>query len=890
MQREWPFVGRASELRRIVALLSLHQPRGVVLAGPAGVGKTRLALECLAQAEKAGYATARATATRSAAELPLGALAPLLPARHHGQTGGVDDRGDLLRRSASALVRLGGDRRLILLVDDAHLLDPVSATLIHELAASRAAAVLLTVRTDETTPEPVVALWEDDLAERVEVGGLGIGAIERLLSPALGGPVDQAAVAELARLCEGNVLFLREIVLGAIGDGTLHDEGGIWRLARGRAPSERLVELVEIRLAGLSADERALLELVAFAEVVGPAELEILGPGVWTLTDSLERKALLSAQTQGARFEVRPAHPLYGEVLRDRLPAVRARALARALADAVEAVGAARREDTLRLATWRLYGGGDRPELMLEAASIARWRYDFPLAERLTRAALEQGAGFDARLHLAQLAGLQGRGEQAAADLAALAACAADDVQRGTVAIARLDNLAFYLGHPQEAVEIAEEAEATIADPVWQDDLASRRVALVGMIAGPRAAVQIAEPLLQRVSGRAMVWAALPACLELGRLGQVATALEVSGKGYAAHLTLTQPLEWHPWMHLFVRCQALARAGRLAEAQELANEQYQKALVERSPEAQAWFAWHLTSVVEVQGNVTESTDRGREAVALFRQLGRPQFTYITRVCLTMALALGGRAREAQQSLQKLDELGLRATNLLGVDPLQARAWTAVAAGDLQTGCTLLREAATLGEEVGDLTGAAAALHGLARLGRAREVAARLAILSEAVEGCLAPAQSAHTDALAARDPEALGSVAETFAEMGADLLAAEAAADAAVAWQRAGSSRQRTSTAQVRARVLADRCPGARTPALQSAGARAKLTPAEYEAVVLAAAGRSNKEIAERLDLSVRSVEGRLLRAFPKIGVTSRAELVAALGATELGSRIGDKP
>jgi DNA-binding CsgD family transcriptional regulator len=214
----------------------------------------------------------------------------------------------------------------------------------------------------------------------------------------------------------------------------------------------------------------------------------------------------------------------------------------------------------------------------------------------------------------------------------------------------------------------------------------------------------------------------------------------------------------------------------------------------------------------------------------------------------------------------------------------------VADGDLHTGCSLLREAASLGEEIGDLTGAAAALHGIARLGRAREVAAPLAALSKAVEGCLTPARSAHADALAANDPEAIGVVVDAFAAMGADLLAAEAAADAAVAWQRAGGSRQRANAAQVRARVLADRCEGAQTPALQSAGARAKLTPAEYEAVMLAANGRSNKQIAERLYLSVRSVEGRLLRAFPKLGVTSRAELVSALEATGLRSRTGAEP
>ena len=70
------------------------------------------------------------------------------------------------------------------------------------------------------------------------------------------------------------------------------------------------------------------------------------------------------------------------------------------------------------------------------------------------------------------------------------------------------------------------------------------------------------------------------------------------------------------------------------------------------------------------------------------------------------------------------------------------------------------------------------------------------------------------------------------------------------------------------------------TPALRPVNVRAGLTPAEQEAVALAAAGASNKEIADQLCISVRSVEGRLLRAYPKLGVGSREELAATLKAT----------
>jgi len=58
-----------------------------------------------------------------------------------------------------------------------------------------------------------------------------------------------------------------------------------------------------------------------------------------------------------------------------------------------------------------------------------------------------------------------------------------------------------------------------------------------------------------------------------------------------------------------------------------------------------------------------------------------------------------------------------------------------------------------------------------------------------------------------------------------------------------------------------------------------RLTPQELEIVSLAASGLTNKQIAERLFLSHRTVGGHLHRAFPKLGVATRAALRDALEA-----------
>jgi DNA-binding CsgD family transcriptional regulator len=61
------------------------------------------------------------------------------------------------------------------------------------------------------------------------------------------------------------------------------------------------------------------------------------------------------------------------------------------------------------------------------------------------------------------------------------------------------------------------------------------------------------------------------------------------------------------------------------------------------------------------------------------------------------------------------------------------------------------------------------------------------------------------------------------------------------------------------------------------------LTPQEREIALMAAAGMSNKQIGERLFLSHRTVGTHLYRAFPKLGVTSRAGLRDALTETSEG-------
>jgi DNA-binding CsgD family transcriptional regulator len=122
----------------------------------------------------------------------------------------------------------------------------------------------------------------------------------------------------------------------------------------------------------------------------------------------------------------------------------------------------------------------------------------------------------------------------------------------------------------------------------------------------------------------------------------------------------------------------------------------------------------------------------------------------------------------------------------------------------------------------------------------------------------------------------MGASAEAFAEMGSTLLAAEAAFGLAAEHRRRGSPRDATAWSR-KASAWAELCPGARTPGLAMPDEPVALTKREREVAVLAASGITSKDIAERLFVSVRTVDNHLGRVYDKLGISSRAELAEIL-------------
>ena len=109
-----------------------------------------------------------------------------------------------------------------------------------------------------------------------------------------------------------------------------------------------------------------------------------------------------------------------------------------------------------------------------------------------------------------------------------------------------------------------------------------------------------------------------------------------------------------------------------------------------------------------------------------------------------------------------------------------------------------------------------------------------------------------------------------------DLVAAvDAAAHAAVAYRRQ-HKRGSALGCSTRADALAAQC-GASTPVLRQATESLPLTDREAEIVMLIGAGLSNRAVAEKLTLSIRTVESHIYRAMMKTGTTSRDELAALM-------------
>ena len=451
----------------------------------------------------------------------------------------------------------------------------------------------------------------------------------------------------------------------------------------------------------------------------------------------------------------------------------------------------------------------------------------------------------------------------------------ADDDLRVLLLEMRARNLFWGLQRLDDAIALYHSANETIDSATMREELVIDEGMALAMTGRPVDALT----LIADVPGstpRARVLRGLvevPALVLTGKCdtaGRIARRIYVEHEELGDHATVA-----HPGLHMIHLMMALLDAGRFEEASRLGEAAYRVAIGVGAPAGRVWWSYGIGRAALMSGSVQSALRWLGEAAGLSHGRFHGQHRIILSLLAACRAHLGDAAgaRAAVDEIDSLPPFAYRA----GEQEI-GRAWAAVSVGDLEGARSVLLSAARDMAATGQAAQEAWLRHEVARLGQASAVRERLDELEEICEGDLVAAYAAHARAAASRSARGLSAAADGFEALGARLLAAEAAAGAADAYRRSGDGRTASAMA-TRASTFRSVCEGARTPALMTtADAPEPLTAREREIATLAAQRLASKEIAQRLHLSVRTVDNHLQRIYTKLGVSGRSELAEALG------------
>jgi DNA-binding CsgD family transcriptional regulator len=860
-----PLTGRDSELgiiRRALSAAGNHS--GVVIAAAAGVGKTWLAREVLRRAEASGERTKWIVGTESARALPLGAFI--------GELGeAMSDPLTNVRRVINSFVAQQRRGRVVVGVDDAHLLDGLSALVVHQLAQSGGARLVVTVRTGSEEPDAVMALWKDGLLVRLDLEPLSAAAAREMIESTLGGPVDTRSAARFRKLTGGNTLFLRQLLADQIEAGHMRKSAGVWMWDGDVAVSASLSDTVARQMGRLTPPVAIVVDTLSLCE---PLAVDVLCDLVRRRDLAVaESMGLVSVERTGSGLMARLAHPLFGELRRASAGEMYLSAIRGKLARRLAKDGDTDMQATVRRALLRLESDlAPEPELYLESARHAMTLLDLDLADRFATAATQAGAPGAAGVRAMNL-WLLGRGEQAEAALRDLTD---GDVPDGHHwATVRAANLIWLLGKPQDAAAILEGLAASPETPAQVAERLAVQACVDAVLARCQLAAEKARAALD--SGALPDFHAMMASVALimamGALGQVDELAGVAEQTLRRATTSFQASHMRFWFGA-VYGRACRLTGRIDEfvstAQQLAD-----SARDIPGLAYANLALLLGNANLVRGAVAEAARLLHEALA---GVERHAVTTGLRPASYFALA------EAHAKLGQPGEANDAAAEARSAVPADflfmhtglslACGWAMAASGRLGEAVASVQQAARLARDRGQPTHELACIQAAAQWGDASQ-AARARELAGALSLPLADAVALHAQALLAGDGEGLLAASAKYRGIGNRVAAADAAAQAAVAFDESQQHRRGLYAAAL-ARELADECGGLCTPALRTP-AGLKLSGRQRDVIELVVAGLSNRQIADQLVMSVRTVEGHVYRACQRVGAQSREELASII-------------
>jgi DNA-binding CsgD family transcriptional regulator/tetratricopeptide (TPR) repeat protein len=857
-------IGRSEEMQTIVAAISEPGVAGILVSGPAGVGKSRIVREGLSSAASRGFEPRWAVGTMSARKLPLGAFAPWAGSASA-------DRLQLVRGVIDSVTSAPSGTTVVLGVDDVHLLDELSTFVLHQIVQREAAKVVLTVREGERVPTEIYEIWRSGQFDRLDLQPLSAAETADLLAAALGGPVDPDAATRLWKLTRGNALYLRNIVEQEIADGRIQRQHGYWQWTGEPIMPKGLVELIESRFGALSQPVGDVIDTLAVGEPLDMTTLRRIADA-----DAIEEahvRGLITVDDVDDGMEVRLAHPLYGEVRRSRSPETRLRRLrGQVAAELASAPDSDDMRSVVRRATLSLDSDlTPDTDVLFKAARGAVWLGDLRLADRLAKAAIRAGASPRAYFLRAHALSWMPAGQEADDVLAALPVAELNDDDRGRLAYLRALNILWALGDAPRAKEIIDEAARNALPRFWIDAFLTVYWFALDQ---PQEAMQASKSLaleeLPAVAGAETAWAL---AVILADTGQTEKAVAVASTGYAVASRFFDS----PQMRFNIadaHVSALLLAGRLAEGLELAQQVREQGAEMPAPShlvgtaimgRAALFAGRLDSACALLGNAAPALSASGNAMGWGHRYHIPYAT---------ALAMRGATDEAAAVLAALDK-GRRPFRKLDYERSLARAWLVAGQGAVTEAIDTMLSAAETAAAKGQFAAEVLCLQTAVQFGD-HSSAARLTELESLVDGPRAKLAARFATALGKSDGAELTAISEEFEELG-DLVAAVDAAAHACTTFRHSDLRGSALGCSTRAEALAKQCGGISTPALREVSEPLPLTSREREIVRLLASGLTTRNVADRLSLSARTVEGHVYKAMTKTGVSSREELFRLL-------------
>lgn len=862
----WPLTGRAREMQLVDAALSDADASGIVICGAAGVGKSRLAREALSAAAARGCVTHWIVGTSSARTLPLAAFTAWAQS-------GVADTVQLIRGVIESLTEGPPGTTVVVGVDDAHLLDDLSTFVVHQLVQRGSAKVVLTVRDGEPIPVGTQELWKAGEFDRLDLQPLPPNETTMLLSASLGGSVDSRAARNLWELTRGNVLYLRHIVEQEVADGRLETRQDCWQWTGDPIMPCGLINLIESHIGSLPTAIGAVIDALAIGE---PIELSALR----RITDAnaveeADARGLITLNHLNTGIEVVTAHPIYGEVRRKCAAPTR---LMRLRGLVATELAAADDHDDIRVVVRRATLSLDSdltPDaaLLIKAAQGAIWLADLPLADRLAEAAVLAGAGPEAQFLRAHALSWLSRGQEAEEVLADVPVSLLTDEDRARFTYLRASNMLWALGDSARAKEIIDGASEISAGQA-RDCVDALRAIYWFAMDRPDAATLPSKSLalddLPAIVGTETAWALAAVSADAGRTTE---AVAIASAGYAVASRCFDA----PHMRFNIadaHISALLLAGLIGEALDVA-ERVREQAADLPGAAQLLGAAVSGRAALGAGRLDTACLLLDDAAAALCASGHAiGWGYRYHVPRTMALAMRGSTDEAAAALAAIDTLQ-RPFRALDYERSLSRAWVAAGQGAATEAIAILLSAAEKASASMQFAAEVLCLQTATQFGF-RSSAVRLAELEAIVEGPRVSIAARFSAAMRDGDANELALVSKNFETMGDLVAAVDAAAHAAMAY-RHQDLRGSALTCATRAEALAGRCGGADTPALRQAREPLPLTDREREIVSLLGKGLTSREIAARLNLSVRTVEGHVYHAMTKTSAASREELAALL-------------